>query len=82
MKTVVVTEQGFCRARAWYVKYPLDAYALGPIRFDEAVTAETAVEEARLTRGARPQELWPDGPVEATDEAYTYELDVPEEDVE
>lgn len=32
---------------AWYVKFPLDAYALGPFRFSTPVTEREAREEAR-----------------------------------
>lgn len=62
-------------ACAWYVKYPLDAYALGPIRFPKPVAADEATEHSREMFGELPSEVWPDGPVEEVDE---YEFDVME----
>ncbi len=60
-------------ARRWYVKYPLDAYALGPYEFKNPVTADVAVEEAKNQFGELPAEVWPDGPTVSTDE-YEYEV--------
>ena len=60
-------------ARAWYVMYPLNAYALGPMRFTDNVSAEKAVEEAEELFGERPSSVWPEGPTEEVDE-YEYEL--------
>jgi hypothetical protein len=60
-------------ARAWYVKYPLDAYALGPSRFDTPVSAGRAAEEARDAFGEFPYEVWPSGPVEEVEE-YEYQV--------
>jgi len=34
-------------AKAWYIKFPLDAYALGPVRF------EKPVDERRVRKYAR-----------------------------
>ena len=66
-------------AKAWYVKYPLDAYALGPYRYEEAVSATQAVEDAKETFGERPAEVWPNGETVEVAE-YEYAVDVPEED--
>jgi len=79
MKLVTVTDTEHRLAKAWYVKYPLDAYALGPYRFDNMVPATTAIEQALDQFGERPREVWPDGETEEVDE-YEIELDVPEED--
>ena len=46
-------------AKRWYVKYPLDCYALGPLHFNESVGADRAVEEAESLFGERPREVWP-----------------------
>jgi hypothetical protein len=51
-------------ARAWYIKYPGDAYALGPLRFSDPVTAITAINRAIDIFGEPPVELWPQGEVE------------------
>lgn len=79
MQTTTETNTDTRAARAWYVKYPLDAYALGPYRFDEFVTADIAVERAVEQFGERPVELWPDGPTQDVPE-YEYEVDVPIDD--
>jgi hypothetical protein len=34
-------------AKAWYILYPLDAYAIGPYRYRQFVSAERAVEDAK-----------------------------------
>lgn len=65
-------------ARAWYVLYPLDAYAIGPYRYREPVEAGVVVEQALKQFGERPYQIWPDGPVEEV-EPYTFELDLPED---
>ena len=78
MKTVDVTETDTRLCKRWYIKYPLDAYALGPLEFAEPVSAEQAVEQAESQFGEKPREVWPDGPTEETDE-YEYTLTVPEE---
>ena len=71
MKDVKATEDRL--ASAWYVLYPLDAYAIGPYRFKEPVCAETVVERAEEQFGEKPIELWPTGPVEEVDE-YEFTL--------
>ena len=71
MKTRTDTE--YRQAEAWYVMYPLDAYALGPYRFDEPVTADVAIERATEQFGEPPASIWPDGPVEEVPE-YEIEL--------
>lgn len=58
---------------AWYVKYPLDAYALGPLRFAEPVSAARAAKRAEEIFGELPQEVWPAGPIEEG-ETYEYHL--------
>lgn len=49
--------------RAWYVKFPLDAYALGPMRFAKPVSEREARAEARKIDGVdrlpRGTALWP-----------------------
>jgi hypothetical protein len=57
------------KSARWYVKFPLDAYALGPLRFDCPVDERGARAEARrfhhgiqhqdrpLPRGTQ---VWPD----------------------
>lgn len=60
-------------AKAWYVKYPLDAYALGPYRYDKFVGADTVSDEALKQFGERPVEVWPTEATEETDE-YEYEV--------
>lgn len=75
MTLETITEKDDREARAWYVKYPLDAYALGPYRYDESVTAATASEEALEQFGERPAEIWPEGETSQVDE-YEYQLDV------
>lgn len=77
LKTVVETEHR--EAWAWYIKYPLDAYALGPYRYDNPVSADEVSEEALEQFGERPAEIWPDGPTHELDE-YEYQVDVPEDD--
>jgi hypothetical protein len=52
-------------ALRWYVKFPLDAYALGPISFRTAVTEETVRAWARQFEGCkrlpRGFQCWPVG---------------------
>ena len=79
MELVTTTAQEHRLARAWYVKYPLDAYALGPYRFDKPTSAADVSEIAHKQFGERPREIWPDGQCEEV-EPYDYELDVPEDD--
>jgi hypothetical protein len=56
------------KSKAWYVKFPLDAYALGPMRFERPVTeAEARAEARRFHHGIANQHrplpcgtsLWP-----------------------
>ena len=56
------------KSSAWYVKFTLDAYALGPFRFPEPVTeAEARAEARRFHHGLEHQDrplprgtqLWP-----------------------
>ncbi len=76
MKLFTITETEYRVAKAWYVKYPLDAYALGPYRFEEAVKATEAIEIALEQFGERPCEVWPSGRSEETEE-YDIQLDIP-----
>lgn len=73
-----ITETSATAARAWYVMYPLDAYALGPYRFNEPVTADVVSDRAMEQFGERPCQIWPEGPTLDVDE-YEYEVDIPEE---
>ena len=60
-------------AKRWYVMYQSDAYALGPLEFVGAVSADVAVAAAEENLGGRPHSVWPDGPTEEVDE-YEFEL--------
>lgn len=71
------TETDYRVALAWYVKYPLDAYAIGPYRFEDFVGADTAVAHAAEQFGEPPCEVWPDGPVREVAE-YEFEVDARE----
>lgn len=45
------------KSSAWYVKFPLDAYALGPLRFTRPVTeAEARAEARRFHHGTENQD--------------------------
>lgn len=66
-------------AKAWYIKYPLDAYALGPYRYDRPKTAAEISELAFGQFGEYPSEIWPEG---ATKEVDEYEYTVHDEDSE
>ena len=81
MQLVTVKQTEHRLAKAWYVMYPLDAYALGPFRFKEPVDANEAVEQAEAHFGEKPKGVWPDGQEVEVDE-YAYEVSVPEEDRE
>ena len=81
MELVAVKQTEYRLAKAWYVMYPLDAYALGPLRYRDFVTAEQAVEDAESQFGEKPKEVWPEGEEIEVDE-YEYEVSVPEEDRE
>jgi hypothetical protein len=73
LKTMTSTEHR--EACAWYVLYPLDAYAMGPYRYPEPVTADVVIEQALNQFGERPYEVWPDGPCEEVEE-YDIQLDI------
>lgn len=57
------------KASAWYVHFPCDAYALGPLRFEKPVNEREARREARAfaygndnadgTRLPRGTSVWP-----------------------
>ena len=79
MQLVTLKQTEYRHAKAWYVKFPLDGYALGPLRFDEFVPASQVVTEAEDQFGEKPKELWPDGEIIEVEE-YKYEVDVPEGD--
>jgi len=46
------------KARAWYVKYRLDTYALGPLQFQKPVTKTEAIRTAARMFGEKPREVW------------------------
>ena len=50
-------------SKAWYIKFPLDAYALGPIRFDhladEAEVRKYAKTWAGVKRLPKHFQCWP-----------------------
>lgn len=50
-------------SKAWYIKFPCDAYALGPIRFDKEVDEKAVRKYARGWAGVRKLskgfECWP-----------------------
>lgn len=78
MKTETITETEERVARAWYVMYPLNAYAIGPYRFEHPVSAVEVVERAEEQFGEKPANVWPDGPTEEVEE-YEFELEIPGE---
>jgi hypothetical protein len=61
---------------AWYVKYDTNAYAAGPFRYRDPVSAVEAVQSAVACFGELPHELWPEGSTIETEE-YEYELASP-----
>lgn len=65
------TVTGSTLARAWYVMYPRDAYALGPMRYDKPVSACVVSENARIQFGDYPRQIWADGETTST-EPYQY----------
>ena len=67
-----MTRTSTTSARAWYVKYPLDAFAMGPYRYDEPVTADVPSDQALEQFGERPGDIWADGSTVDVDE-YEYE---------
>jgi len=50
------------KSRAWYIKFPADVYALGPVRFDKPVGAgwvrQWAREWAGVVRLPRGFQCW------------------------
>jgi hypothetical protein len=57
----------------WYIKYRLDGYALGPLRYDNPVQADRVSNDAVKQFGERPAEIWPTGRTEEVPE-YEYEV--------
>lgn len=53
------------KSKAWYIKFPRDAYALGPVRFDHEATERDVREYARefsgVTRLPNGFECWTTG---------------------
>lgn len=41
------------KSKAWYIKFPLDVYALGPVRFDNPVGEKEVREYARKWSGVK-----------------------------
>jgi hypothetical protein len=41
------------KSKAWYIKFPMDAYALVPIRFEEEVGVEQVRAYARKFEGCK-----------------------------
>jgi len=41
------------KAKKWYIKFPLDAYALGPVEFDKPVGEKEVREYARKFEGCK-----------------------------
>jgi hypothetical protein len=52
-------------SKAWYIKFPADAYALGPVRFETKVDEAQVQAYARKFEGCKrlPEgfECWPTG---------------------
>jgi hypothetical protein len=50
-------------SKAWYIKFPMDAYALGPVRFEKPVDEKQVREYARAFEGCKRLptgfECWP-----------------------
>lgn len=67
MAANVIVRQS-CLAQAWFVKYPLDAYALGPYRYDKYVSAAIAAGQAKESFGEYPADVWPDGQIKSCEE--------------
>jgi len=68
MKIIPVESTDYRLASAWYISYPLDAYALGPMRFEKPVDAVTVLERAEEQFSELPTAIWPDGRVIEVDE--------------
>lgn len=76
---MVTTVTSSTAAKAWYISYPSDAYALGPYRFGELVTADIISDMALSQFGERPAEIWAafEGPNSSREvEEYEYEVSV------
>lgn len=41
------------KSKAWYIKFPMDAYALGPVRFPKEVGEEEVKAYAREWEGVK-----------------------------
>jgi len=41
------------KSKAWYIKFPLDAYALGPMRFPEPVDEKEVRQQTRELEGCK-----------------------------
>ncbi len=41
------------KSKAWYVKFPMDAYAMGPIRFQNEVDEKTVRQYAKEWEGCK-----------------------------
>lgn len=41
------------KSKAWYIKFPTDAYAMGPVRFSEPVDEQAARKYARRLEGVK-----------------------------
>ena len=47
---------------AWFIKFPLDAYALGPVRFDKAISYKEARRRIKEMYGLKDYTkflIWP-----------------------
>ena len=77
----LITTTSCCKSDAWYVIFPLDAYALGPYRFDELISAKQLVEEVEEQFGEKPSNVWPTGP-NPSEEIEEYEFELQGEDDE
>ena len=57
------TEDDVLLSNAWYAKFDLDVYALGPFRFSKQVDEETARQDAASWAGCDADEselsVWP-----------------------
>jgi hypothetical protein len=51
------------KSKAWYAKFPLDAYALGPFRYDDEITEEEFRGRLRKWEGVKRlpmgTQVWP-----------------------
>ena len=53
-------------AKAWYIKYNSDAFALGPYRYGQPVSKQHVLDEAEEQFGNEPDEIWSSGEVTVT----------------